>query len=227
MLEGSVPAVGSEAAVLEGDSSRNTSRACELASPTSASRSAAAQVTLINELVYLGGIENETSAERALPETACVGVPYGSQEAPGGRRLAAQPLGDDLCAASTATVAKTGNLVWTERSAAVAGDVSARGAGENVAIGGGRVNGALCPVAANSCRLGGKWRTWKRWRSRRRWRRSQRARGEKRRGAARSGARGRRAAASRAAGRRRRHALVTLQARAPVRVRVGHWCSHW
>ena len=25
----------------------------------------------------------------------------------------------------------------------------------------------------------------------------------------------------------RRHALVTLQVRAHVRVRVGHWCSHW
>ena len=58
---GSVPAIGSEAAAREGDSSRNrnTSRARELARPTSASRSAAAKVTVINvnELIYLGGIE--------------------------------------------------------------------------------------------------------------------------------------------------------------------------
>ena len=58
-----------EATAREGDSSRNRSRARELASPTSVSLSAAAKVSGINELMYLGGIE---TVRRALAPKKCV-----------------------------------------------------------------------------------------------------------------------------------------------------------
>ena len=89
---------------------RNTSRAREKASTTRASRSEAANATVIKELVYLGG-GSATSAARALLEEVCAGVPHDVHEPPGGRRHAPQPFGYDLCAASVATVAKTGKLV--------------------------------------------------------------------------------------------------------------------